>query len=129
MSAAGVRAGVDKTAEDRSGGRRKLYRRHGYRNHGHGPHGVPQGVPVNFNDENEASYYNEIYNNQGRAHAYAYDNYDNYGEGYGGGPGSGYSSTPAPPKPKAQGTIPCTEYGGGFLLLIQTRRRSNPVLP
>lgn len=75
VSAAGVRAGVDKTAEDQSaGGRRKLYRKHGGPR---GPRGVPQGVPVDFNNDSESQYYNQIYN-PGHGGGYYEGDGDNY---------------------------------------------------
>jgi len=87
VSAAGVRASVDKTADyDQSaGGRRKLY--HRGRQHPHrGPRGpgVP-GVPVDFNDSSESQYCNQMYNHgygggyyEGDYEDYANPGYDGY---------------------------------------------------
>ena len=81
VSAAGVRASVDKdkAAEEQSGGRRKLYGRY----HGHG------GVPVNFNYNSQAKYYNQMYNH-GYGGGYYEGDYEDYDYEYGGAPSRGY---------------------------------------
>ena len=95
VSAAGLRAGGDKTEE--ASGRRSLYVKFA------GPQGGPTvgplvgpintpgfggmgmgmgmgGPRVDFNDNSESQYYNGLHNNPGRVHAYAYasdnDSYD-----------------------------------------------------
>ena len=88
VSAAGVRASVDKTA-DQSAGRRKLY----HRGHPHrGPRGPRgPGVPVDFNDSSESQYYNQMYNHgygggyyEGDYEDYANPGYNGYEYEYGG---------------------------------------------
>ena len=87
VSAAGLRAGGDKTEE--ASGRRSLYVKYaGPQGELVGPINTPGfggmgiGPRVDFNDNSESQYYN----NPGRAHAYGYA-YDNKEEGYGGGGG------------------------------------------
>ena len=94
VSAAGIRAGVDK-GEDNSG-RRKLYRKHRYGPHA--PRGVPTGVPVDFNNHSESQYYNRKYNNghgggyyEGGGEDYAYPRYRSYQAYEYGGPSRGHS--------------------------------------